>query len=130
MMILFVDDDAMNRRVVKDMLQVVGARMDEADSAESGLSMIERSDYQVVLMDLRMPGMDGLAATRHIRARGDVKASVPIVVVTADTSGDLEQRCTQAGADCVIKKPVAMVSLIDTIGRLMARPAEGGIVLQ
>ena len=129
MIILFVDDDAMNRRVVKDMLQVVGAQMDEADSAESGLTKVDAAEYHVVLMDLRMPGMDGLAATRRIRARTDAKASVPIVVVTADTSSDLEERCTAAGADCIIKKPVAMASLIDTIGRLMARSSGSGVVL-
>ena len=65
MNILFVDDDAMNRRVVKDMLGVVGASMDEADSAEAGLALIEGHDYQVILMDLRMPGMDGLDATKE-----------------------------------------------------------------
>lgn len=129
MNILFVDDDAMNRRVVKDMLGVVGASMDEADSAEAGLALIEGHVYQVILMDLRMPGMDGLDATREIRARGDAKADLPIIVVTADTSSDLEQRCTAAGADGVLMKPVAMASLIDTIGRLMARSAGVGIVL-
>jgi CheY-like chemotaxis protein len=129
MKILFIDDDAMNRRVVKDMLHVVGAQMDEADGAEAGLAMIEGTDYQVILMDLRMPGMDGLAATRSIRERNDAKAKLPIVVVTADTSSDLEQRCAAAGADCVLMKPVAMASLIDTIGRLMAQSAGSGIVL-
>lgn len=130
MKILFVDDDAMNRRVVKDMLGVVGASMDEAENAEVGLSKVEGGDYNVVLMDLRMPGMDGLEATRAIRARSDLKAKLPIVVVTADTSSDLQERCSVAGADAVLMKPVAMASLIDTIGRLMARGGAGGIVLQ
>ena len=121
MKILFIDDDAMNRRVVKDMLDVVGASMDEADSAEAGLTRIDQGDYAVILMDLRMPGMDGLTATRHVRQRPDAKARLPIIVVTADTSADLQQRCASAGADDVLMKPVAMASLIDTIGKLMAR---------
>lgn len=129
MKILFVDDDAMNRRVVKDMLDVVGAQMDEADCAEAGLSKVDVGDYQVILMDLRMPGMDGLTATRHIRERGDAKAGTPIVVVTADTSSDLAERCASAGADCVLMKPVAMASLIDTIGQIMARGSDGGVIL-
>lgn len=129
MNILFVDDDAMNRRVVKDMLSVVGAQMDEADCGESGLLMVDASDYQVILMDLRMPGMDGLTATRLIRERADTKAQVPIIVVTADTSSDLAERCTSAGADGVLMKPVAMASLIDTIGQLMARNASAGLIL-
>lgn len=129
MKILFVDDDAMNRRVVKDMLDVVGAQMDEADCAEAGLAKIDGADYAVVLMDLRMPGMDGLAATRRIRGRSDAKAGLPVIVVTADTSSDLQQRCTSAGADCVLMKPVAMASLLDTIGRMMARSASADLML-
>ena len=129
MKILFVDDDAMNRRVVKDMLDVVGASMDEAEDAATGLDKVEHGDYSVVLMDLRMPGMDGLAATRAIRRRADAKARLPIVVVTADTSSDLRERCSSAGADDVLMKPVAMASLIDTIGKLMARAGGSGIVL-
>jgi CheY-like chemotaxis protein len=129
MKILFVDDDAMNRRVIKDMLHVVGASMDEAENAEAGLSQVDCGEYDVILMDLRMPGMDGLEATRAIRERGDAKARLPIIVVTADTSLDLQDRCTRAGADDVLMKPVAMASLIDTIGKVMARSGGRGIVL-
>ena len=129
MKILFVDDDAMNRRVVRDMLDVVGASMDEADSGEAGLSAIEAGDYNVVLMDLRMPGMDGLTAIEHIRRRADSKARLPVIVVTADTSSDLEQRCTAAGADGVLMKPVAMASLIDMIGKLLVGGSSDQIVL-
>lgn len=129
MKILFVDDDAMNRRVVKDMLDVVGAEMDEADCAEAGLGKINQNEYNVILMDLRMPGMDGLAATREIRARCDNKAATPIIVVTADTSSDLEQRCATAGADGVLMKPVAMASLIDTIGKIIVKGNNATVML-
>ena len=121
MNILFVEDDAMNRRVVRDMLMVAGATMDEASDAESGLRMIEEGQYDIVLMDLRMPGMDGLTAIRHIRARHDAKAGVPVIVVTADTALDICRDCIDQGADEVILKPVAMNKLFDAIGRLIAR---------
>ncbi len=121
MNILFVEDDAMNRRVVRDMLTVAGATMDEAHDAESGLQMIEDGQYDIVLMDLRMPGMDGLTAIKHIRARTDEKASVPVIVVTADTALDICRDCIDQGADEVILKPVAMNKLFDAIGRLIAR---------
>ena len=121
MNILFVEDDAMNRRVVRDMLTVAGATMDEAHDAESGLAMIEERQYDIVLMDLRMPGMDGLTAIKHIRARTDEKASVPVIVVTADTALDICRDCIDQGADEVILKPVAMNKLLDAIGRLIAR---------
>jgi CheY-like chemotaxis protein len=119
--VLFVEDDAMNRRVVRDMLTVAGAHMDEANDAESGLEMIDAHQYDIVLMDLRMPGMDGLTAIRHIRARQDEKASIPVIVVTADTALDICRDCIDQGADEVILKPVAMNKLFDAIGRLIAR---------
>ncbi len=129
MNVLFIEDDAMNRRVVKDMLDVAGAAMVGAEDAEQGLALVEQQDFDVALVDLRMPGMDGLSAIRHIRAREDAKASMPIIVVTADTATHLRERCLEAGADEVLFKPVAMDSLFDAIGRLMARGApDGGVI--
>ena len=125
MNILFIEDDRMNRRVVGDMLDVAGATMVEAESAERGLEILDEQDFEMVLVDLRMPGMDGITAIRHIRARSDAKGMVPIIVVTADVAPDLRQRCLSAGADDVIFKPVAMDSLFDAMGRILARDAEG-----
>ncbi|KHA65514.1 MULTISPECIES: response regulator [Sphingomonas] len=125
MNILFIEDDRMNRRVVGDMLDVAGATMVEAESAERGLEILDEQDFEMVLVDLRMPGMDGITAIRHIRARSDAKGMVPIIVVTADVAPDLRQRCLSAGADDVIFKPVAMDSLFDAIGRILAREAQG-----
>lgn len=129
MQVLFVEDDAMNRRVVKDMLGVAGVEMAEAADAEIGLSMVSENDYDLILMDLRMPGMDGLTAIQHIRARGDAKASLPIIVVTADSALDIRADCLAAGADDVILKPVAMNLLFDTIGRMMARGNEDTTII-
>src|SRR3954464_8248783 len=119
MRVLFVEDDPMNRRVVKEMLTTVEAEMAEAEDAETGLAMIDAHDYDIVLMDLRMPGMDGLAAIQHIRARTDSKAGLPIIVVTADTAADLRERCLAGGANDVLGKPVAMNALFDAIGDLV-----------
>ncbi|MBA4773422.1 MAG: response regulator [Sphingomonas sp.] len=127
MNVLFVEDDPMNRRVVKDMLDVAGALMTGAESAELGLSLIDERDFDIILMDLRMPGMDGITAIRHIRARPDAKASLPVIVVTADTAVDLRDYCLREGADEVLFKPVAMDSLFDAIGRLLAR-GQGNLI--
>lgn len=121
MHVLFVEDDAMNRRVVRDMLSVADVRMSEADGAQKGIGMIDVEDYDVVLMDLRMPGMDGLEALRRIRARTDAKGRVPVVVVTADIAPDLKNECLREGADDFLTKPIAMDALFDAIGRLMAQ---------
>ena len=125
MNVLFIEDDPMNRRVVKDMLDVAGAQLTEADSAERGLALIDANGFDIVLVDLRMPGMDGFEAIRRIRARDDAKAKLPIIVVTADTAVDLRERCMTAGADEVLFKPVAMDALFDTIGRVLALRSGG-----
>lgn len=129
MQVLFVEDDPMNRRVVKDMLRVVGASMEEAPDAETGLKMIAERDFNVILMDLRMPGMDGLTAIKHLRATTGAKATLPVIVVTADTAADLREQCIAAGADDVIMKPVAMGMLLNAMGRMVAKASSGDIVL-
>jgi CheY-like chemotaxis protein len=125
MNVLFIEDDRMNRRVVRDMLNVAGADMIEAESAEEGLRLLDRQEFDILLVDLRMPGMDGITAIRQIRARPDAKGQVPIIVVTADTAIDLRERCLAAGADDVIFKPVAMDNLFDAMGRVLAADEDG-----
>lgn len=119
----------MNRRVVRDMLDVAGAQMTEAASAEEGLAQIDDNAFDFVLVDLRMPGMDGLEAIARIRARSDDKANLPIIVVTADAAVDLKERCIKTGADEVLFKPVAMDQLFDAIGRILARKAGDDVIV-
>ena len=128
MNVLFIEDDRMNRRVVRDMLDVAGAQMAEAESAELGLEMIDRDDYHMILIDLRMPGMDGITAIQQIRARGDAKGEVPIIVVTADSGVDLRERCLAAGANEVLFKPVAMDALFEAMGRILAQDPGGATI--
>jgi CheY-like chemotaxis protein len=127
MNILFIEDDPMNRRVVKDMLDVAGATMVGAEDGVSGLKLIDEHDFTMALVDLRMPGMDGIEAIRTIRARNDAKAKLPIIVVTADAAVDLRERCLAAGADDVLFKPVAMDALFEAMGRVLAG-GEGGMI--
>jgi CheY-like chemotaxis protein len=128
MNVLFIEDDPMNRRVVADMLDVAGAAMTEAESAEIGLKLIGERDFDMALVDLRMPGMDGITAIERIRARPDAKAKLPIIVVTADTAVDLRERCIAAGANEVLFKPVAMDALFEAMGRILAGGEDGVIV--
>ncbi len=120
MRILFVEDNETNRRIVKEMLAAGDIDMAEAEDAQTGLDMIEAEDFDLILMDLRMPGMDGLSAVRRIRARTDAKAGLPVIVVTADAGGAIQADCTAAGADDMLLKPVSMPLLYDAIGRALA----------
>jgi CheY-like chemotaxis protein len=130
MRVLFVEDNQMNRRVIAEMLRAGGVEMDEAEDGPSGLAMIDANDaYDLVLMDLRMPGMDGLTAIREIRTRTDAKGQVPVIVVTADSGATLEADCQAAGADDVLRKPVDLSTLFTTIGDLIARRGDEELVL-
>lgn len=121
MRVLYVEDDAINRRVVREMLRVGGVEMAEAEDGYAGLAMIEAGDYDLILMDLRMPGMDGITAIRHLRARTDDKAALPVVVVTADDGPSVDAECLAAGADGVLRKPVSIARLLDMAAAAVAR---------
>lgn len=129
MRVIFIEDDALNRRVVRDMLSVIDIEMAEAEDAQTGLDMLARSKYDVVLMDLRMPGMDGLTAIRLLRQEAEPLGSIPVIVVTADTAPDLKARCLEAGANDIILKPVALSALIDAIGRAVVNSSSDDLLL-
>jgi CheY-like chemotaxis protein len=99
-----------------------------AHEGRQALRLAEQSSFDVVICDLRMPGMDGITAIRRIRGRPDAKAKLPIIVVTADTAIDLRERCIAAGANEVLFKPVAMDALFEAMGRILAS-GEGDVIL-
>jgi CheY-like chemotaxis protein len=119
MRILFIEDDAMNRRVVRDMLHVAGLPLAEADGGRAGIARLEQEPFDVLLLDLRMPEMDGFDVIDALRSRSDGLKDIPIIVVTADASPGLEDDCIAAGADAVLFKPIAMQSLFDSIAELV-----------
>lgn len=129
MRVLYIEDNAMNRQVVGDMLEISGASMVGAPDAESGLRVVDEQAFDLVLMDIRMPGMDGLTAIGHLRQKNPPVSSVPVIVVTADTSADLRERCEIAEADDVIMKPVALQQLLSSIGRVLAKKSGTSVLI-
>jgi CheY-like chemotaxis protein len=119
--VLYVEDDPMNRKVVRDMLSVAGLSMVEAHDGAAGLAALDAGEFDIILMDLRMPGMDGLEAVRRIRSRDDHKAALPIIIVTADLSVSIREDCLAAGANELMFKPVAMQQLFDSICLLISQ---------
>lgn len=128
MRVLYVEDSDINRRIVREMLGAAGIDMAEAEDGAIGLQMIEANDYDLILMDLRMPNMDGLTALKALRARPDAKAALPVIVITADAGSDIDANCRSAGADDLLMKPVSMPQLYDAIGRIVARGADSVIL--
>lgn len=121
MLVLYFEDNETNALVMKHMLATAGIEIEEARAAESGLKLLDERSFELILMDLRMPGMDGIEATRLIRSRSDAKSETPILVVTADVGIDVCGDCLRAGADGLLHKPFDLDALFDAIARTMAK---------
>jgi len=115
--ILVVEDDAISQIVVLDMLERLGYRADSVSNGMEALQAVERETYDVVLMDVQMPGLDGLEVTRRIRG---TKGNQPhIIALTAHAlSGDRE-RCLAAGMDDYLSKPVRVSELRQALSGVM-----------
>ncbi|QJU59710.1 response regulator [Sphingomonas sp. AP4-R1] len=120
MRILYVEDDAMNRRVVRDMFASLGMDLDEAPDVATGLRMVDAEHFDAIVTDLMMPEADGLDLIGAIRRRADLGASVPILVLTADTSDVARENCLRGGANDVMTKPVGLATLVERLGRAIA----------
>ena len=115
--ILIVDDNATNREVLSALLQRQGLACDVAADGCHALERMEQNDYSVVLLDLRMPRLDGIETAERIRH--DRSESVPIIGLTAGMGHGEEERFLQAGADQVLLKPVDKQELLATLRDLL-----------
>ena len=115
--ILVVDDVATNRQVAAGFLVKLGHQVDLASDGEEAVAKITAFDYDMILMDVQMPRMDGIAATALIRALGGPKSAVPIIAMTANAMEGDRESALAAGMDDYISKPFnrgQLASLIET----------------
>jgi len=124
--IIYIDDDATNRALLRDMLAVDGIEMTEAADARTGLKLIEKSRFDLIFMDLRMPDMNGLTAIRQLRASDGDQRAIPIVVVTADPSEGVKSMCRAAGATDFLEKPISMDKLFAIVASIRKQRAAAG----
>jgi CheY-like chemotaxis protein len=119
--ILLAEDNVVNQKLAIRLLQQMGYRADLASNGIEAIECVERQAYDVVLMDVQMPEMDGLEASKAITARWSAEERPRIVAMTANAmQGDREQ-CIAAGMDDYVTKPIRVDSLVEALTRVTAR---------
>ena len=118
---LIVDDNDFNRELVKDILEDEDITVYEAEDGSSAIELLESEqsdDIDVVLMDMRMPGMDGIETTKIIRTKNGKCTEVPIIAMTADGFETDIGMLQKAGMNGLISKPVDVNTLVEQITKL------------
>ena len=113
-LILIIEDNERNLKLVRDVLQFNGFQTAEARSAEDGLALASANPPDLVLLDLQLPGIDGLEAFRQLRGSSST-AGVPVVAVTALAMKDDRERVLRAGFDGYLEKPISVRALPDQV---------------
>ena len=120
--ILLAEDNVVNQKLALRLLQQMGYRADLASNGLEAVESVARQAYDVVLMDVQMPELDGLDATRRIRALGDERAGLRIVAMTANAMQGDREMCMEAGMDDYLTKPIRVERLVEA---LLAVPQRG-----
>jgi PAS domain S-box-containing protein len=110
--VLVVDDGAENRELVRLVLEAEGLLVEEAENGQLALERVASGDFDLILMDMQMPVMDGFSATRRLREQG---RTLPIVALTANAMKGFEQELLAAGCTAYLTKPVDIDRLLDTV---------------
>jgi CheY-like chemotaxis protein len=116
--ILIVDDNAINLKLLRLTLKVAGYEVQTAVDAEQAMAVLTTFRPRLVLMDLQLPGMDGLDLTRRLKADPAMAGSVIVAVTAYAMKGD-EQRALAAGCDGYVTKPIDTRTLADTVARYL-----------
>ena len=116
--VLLVEDTEDNRFMMRRLLEMTGYRVIEAMNGEEAVKLAKAESPSLILMDLSLPVIDGLAATRLIRKLPDLE-SIPIIAVSAHDTSDFQSEAIQAGCDTYVTKPIDFNELEQLIAKLL-----------
>ncbi|MBL4595862.1 MAG: response regulator [Robiginitomaculum sp.] len=122
--ILVVEDNQTNQRLIQLVLEKLGHSCETASDGKQGVALFRSKRFDLVLMDLHMPVMDGFEATGEIRASGQSNADLPIIALTADVRPGIEEKIIEAGMDAYLAKPFEVPVLAATINAGLTEAAE------
>ena len=111
-----MEDEPINREIAEMLLVSIGLRVDLAENGQEAVEKAGSNDYDIILMDMQMPVLDGLDATRQIRRLPKHRAT-PILAMTANAFTENKNQCFEAGMDDFVSKPVAPEVLYETLLR-------------
>lgn len=122
--ILIVDDNPINLKLACDVLEMEGFNIERATRAEQVKAVIERIELDLILMDIELPGTDGLTLTRQLKADPATR-SIPVVAVTAYAMKGDDQKAMEAGCEGYITKPIDTRKFGDQVRAFLNRPEKG-----
>ena len=122
---LVVEDHAVNRKLAGVLLTRMGCQVAFCEDGQQAVEAVEADNYDAILMDVNMPVMDGLTATRRIREMPPPRCNIPVIVFTADVTDGAQDRASEAGANDFISKPVQLVGLRAVLQKYVAQPLLG-----
>ena len=118
--VLIVEDDPLNLKLIRDLLQVSGYTTLEATDGKQGIALAKGEKPDLILMDIQMPVMDGLKATRILKAEAETK-DIPIIALTSYAMKGDEEKIRAAGCDAYMIKPIDTRIFVEKIGKYLSK---------
>jgi two-component system cell cycle response regulator DivK len=123
-LVLLVEDNPVNRRLAEFLLRSQGYEVWEAETAPEAFAMLRDRQPDAILMDIQLPGMDGLAATRHLKADPATR-DIPVIAVTSYAMVGDEAKAREAGCAAYVTKPIDKRKLLDAVAQVLGGKIAG-----
>ncbi len=119
-LVLIVEDNEKNRKLVRDLLQVKGYKTIESETAEEGIRLAQESRPALILMDIQLPGIDGITALKRLRAEPETR-EIPVIAVTASAMTNKREAMLVEGFDGYQTKPLSIMDFLAEVERVLEK---------